>query len=206
VNSHKIRACLFDMDGTFLDSSKSFDRIWGRWAERNGVSYAKVAAAIHGARAVDIIKRILPSCGDPEAEAQAIVEEELTDLADIAAISGAKEFLAKLPERQWTIVTSASRQLACADSKPRDSQSPLNLWRRKTFQRESHRRPAIVWPRVASVANRTSAWCSKIQLLGARQLQLPGRDTSWLRRRTMRVRDRPGGARIRRSDTTTNWK
>lgn len=102
------------MDGTLLDSSRSFDRIWSRWAQRNGVDYAKAAAAMHGARALDIIRRLTPSCRDPEQEAQKIAQEELRDLDGITAIAGAKEFLAKLPKERWTIVTSAIRELAYA--------------------------------------------------------------------------------------------
>ena len=102
------------MVGALLDSSRSFDRIWGRWARRNGVDYAKAASAMHGGRAVDIVRRFAPSCREPEREAQSIEQEELRDLDDVTMIAGAKEFLAKLPKERWTIVTSAIRKLAYA--------------------------------------------------------------------------------------------
>jgi sugar-phosphatase len=114
MTTQAVRACLFDLDGTLLDSHKAFDRIWGQWAHRNGVDYAKAAAAMYGSRAVDMVRRFAPTCGDPEREAHVLEQLELTDLADITAIAGAKRFLAKLPEGRWTIVTSASRKLARA--------------------------------------------------------------------------------------------
>lgn len=114
MNTQAARACLFDMDGTLLDSSRSFDRIWGRWAQRNGVDYTTAAAAMRGGRAVDIVRRFVPSCREPEQEAHRLEQEELRDLDDVTAISGAKEFLAKLPKERWTIVTSAISTLAFA--------------------------------------------------------------------------------------------
>jgi sugar-phosphatase len=114
MNTQAARACLFDMDGTLLDSSRNFDRILGRWAQRNGVDYAKAAAAMHGGRAVDIVRRFAPSCCEPEREAERIEQEELRDLEDVTAIAGAKEFLTKLPKERWTIVTSAMRRVAYA--------------------------------------------------------------------------------------------
>jgi mannitol-1-/sugar-/sorbitol-6-phosphatase len=86
------------MDGTLLDSHKAFERTWSRWAQSNGVGYAEAAAAMHGARAAEIIRRFAPSCSDPEEEARAIEESEMSDLPGIAEIAGARSFLAKLPD------------------------------------------------------------------------------------------------------------
>ena len=107
-------ALLFDMDGTLLDSQRSFDRIWGRWSQRNGVDYTMAAALMRGGRALDIVRRFAPFCPDPKREARSVELEELTDLDDTTAIAGAKQFLAKLPHARWTIVTSAIGELARA--------------------------------------------------------------------------------------------
>lgn len=107
-------AFLFDMDGTLVDSQRSFDRIWGRWSQRNGVDYAVAAASMRGGRAVDIVRRFAPFCPDPVREARSVEQEELTDLDDTTAIAGAKNFLAKLPDARWAIATSAIRELARA--------------------------------------------------------------------------------------------
>jgi sugar-phosphatase len=107
-------ALLFDMDGTLLDSHRSFDRIWGRWSQRNGVDYAAAVGLMRGGRAVDIVRRFAPLCPDPVGEARRVEQEELTDLEDTTAIPGAKDFLAKLPDARWAIVTSAIGRLAHA--------------------------------------------------------------------------------------------
>jgi len=114
MTPYVVRACLFDMDSTLLDSHKVFDRVWGPWAERNGVNYARAAAAMHGGRAVDIIRKFAPGCLDPEREARAIEQLEIGDLADVVPTTGARRLLEDLPAARWTIVTSAVRKLALA--------------------------------------------------------------------------------------------
>lgn len=105
-------AFLFDMDGTILNSIASAERIWGRWAERQGLDLATFLPTMHGARAVDTIRRLgLPGV-DAEAEAEAITRAEIVDTDGIVEVPGAARFLAALPPARWAIVTSAPRELA----------------------------------------------------------------------------------------------
>lgn len=106
------RAFLFDMDGTILTSIAAAERVWGRWASSYGIDVERFLPTIHGARAVDTIRRLnLPNV-DPELEAARITQWELEDLAGIHPIGGAVEFLGGLPIERWAIVTSAPRELA----------------------------------------------------------------------------------------------
>ncbi|MCE4224718.1 HAD-IA family hydrolase [Methylobacterium sp. C25] len=105
-------AFLFDMDGTILTSIASAERVWARWAERHGLDVATFLPTIHGVRTVETIARLgLPGI-DPVAEADAIMQAEMEDVADVAPIAGAPAFLADLPRERWAIVTSAPRLLA----------------------------------------------------------------------------------------------
>lgn len=109
---HRFDALLFDMDGTLLSSVKAAERVWGAWAARHGLDVAAFLPTIHGVQAVETIRRLdLPGV-DPEAEAAAILQQEMDDVAGIEAIPGARRFLAQLPASRWAVVTSAPRRLA----------------------------------------------------------------------------------------------
>ncbi|HET7313066.1 HAD-IA family hydrolase [Salinisphaera sp.] len=105
-------AVLFDMDGTVLTSIAAAERVWTQWAHRHGLDVDAFLPTIHGKRAIDTIRDSGVRGIDPEAEAAAILETEIDDVADIEPIAGAAGFLAGLPHGRWTIVTSAPRRLA----------------------------------------------------------------------------------------------
>jgi sugar-phosphatase len=100
------------MDGTLLSSIAVAERIWGHWARRHHLDVASFLPTIHGVRTVDTIRRLALPGVDAEVEAAAITRAELDDLDGIQAIAGAAEFLRSLPENRWSIVTSATRELA----------------------------------------------------------------------------------------------
>lgn len=105
-------AFLFDMDGTILTSIAAAERVWGRWARAHGLDPAVFLPTIHGARAVDTIRKLgLPGVM-PEDEAVKILQGELDDVEGIAPIAGAEAFLRSLPPQRWAIVTSSPRALA----------------------------------------------------------------------------------------------
>ena len=106
------RAFLFDMDGTLISSTLAAERVWAKWAARHGLDVRTLLPMMHGARAVDTVRRLgLPGI-DPEVEAEKITHDEMEDVDGIFALHGAKEFLAKLPRSRWAIVTSAPLELA----------------------------------------------------------------------------------------------
>ena len=107
-------ALLFDMDGTLIESLEAAERIWGRWAERQGLDVATFLPTIHGSRAIDTIGRLNLPGVDPKVEAKRIEQEEIEDLDGVRPIAGAIAFLGRLPAERWTIVTSAPRELAVA--------------------------------------------------------------------------------------------
>jgi len=100
------------MDGTLLTSIAVAERIWGRWAERHHLDVASFLPTIHGVQTVDTIRRLALPGVDPAIEAAAITRAELDDVDGIEAIAGAADFLRSLPRDRWSIVTSATRDLA----------------------------------------------------------------------------------------------
>ena len=110
----RARALLFDMDGTLVDSTAVVERVWKRAAAKWGADFEKLRHHMHGRRAIDIMREILPPAvsGQLEAEVAAIDAVELTETNGIAAITGASTLLAALPPDAWALVTSARAELA----------------------------------------------------------------------------------------------
>ena len=105
-------AFLFDMDGTVLNSIAAAERVWAAWAERHGVDVQTFLPTIHGARAIDTIRRLNLPGVDAEAQAAFIAQAEIDDVEGIVQIPGAAAFLDSLPSQRWAMVTSAPRDLA----------------------------------------------------------------------------------------------
>ncbi|PZU86002.1 MAG: glycerol-3-phosphatase [Shinella sp.] len=105
---------LFDMDGTLLNSIAAAERVWSRWAERQGLDVEAFLPTMHGKRGIDTIRDLnLPGI-DVEAEALEIERGEIEDVEGVVALPGAVDFLTSLPSARWAIVTSAPVALARA--------------------------------------------------------------------------------------------
>jgi sugar-phosphatase len=106
-------AILFDLDGVLVDSTRSVDRQWRLWAERKGVDGDKVIAIAHGVRTIEVIRFVAPHL-DAESEVQEIESREAEDTDGVEIMSGAVDLVRTIPEGQWGVVTSGTRDLASA--------------------------------------------------------------------------------------------
>lgn len=105
---------LFDMDGTLLNSIAAAERVWGKWAVRQGLDVEAFLPTMHGKRGIDTIRGLgLPGM-DVEAEALVIERGEIEDVEGVVPLPGAVDFLNALPDGRWSIVTSAPIALARA--------------------------------------------------------------------------------------------
>jgi sugar-phosphatase len=107
-----VRAVLFDMDGTLLDSTPAVDRSWARWEARWGVRLG-VRASTLGRPARDIVAERVPPA-DADAAFRDIERLEVADTEGIVALPGARELLAAIPAGRWAVATSCSAPLAAA--------------------------------------------------------------------------------------------
>ena len=64
MNVRDIRAVLFDMDGTLVDSDDAVDRAWTRWAVEYGVPPADALAIAYGSPSETTIARLRPDLAE----------------------------------------------------------------------------------------------------------------------------------------------
>lgn len=107
-----VRALLFDMDGTLVDSIAVVERTWSRFAKRHGLDLDRLLAACHGRRTSETVAEFAPPGVSVAEETARIDAEELADFDGIVEVPGAARLLASLPADRWAMVTSADRNLA----------------------------------------------------------------------------------------------
>ncbi|MGC8607243.1 MAG: HAD family hydrolase [Vulcanisaeta sp.] len=110
-----IRAVIFDLDGTLVDTIPLHVLSWIETCKHLGLSIPTMdhVNTLIGLRALDIARKL---CGDENAEKALQIKNEiyLSLLGGAKAINGAPELLKMLKEKGFTIgiVTSSSRRVA----------------------------------------------------------------------------------------------
>lgn len=109
----QVRGILFDMDGVLVSSLGSVERSWAKWGEMRGVDTELAVKTAHGQRAIETVRKLRPDLNDVE-ELKVIEELEIADKEDIQILAGVPRILNALPQKFWTVVTSATEKLARA--------------------------------------------------------------------------------------------
>ena len=114
----KFKGCLFDLDGTLVDSLPVVNRVWSALAERHGLDCEHVLNTIHGRRASESVHELLAFKGKSviEEEIAYLKEQETNDTDGVIAIDGAVQFINRLNQLDipWAIVTSGETSVALA--------------------------------------------------------------------------------------------
>ena len=107
----RTRGLLFDMDGVLVSSLGSVERSWQTWAEGHGLDVRDTIKTAHGMRAIETV-RVLKPDADHAAELKVIENLEIGDNQGLQVLEGVASILQLLPQKFWTIVTSATERLA----------------------------------------------------------------------------------------------
>lgn len=104
---------LFDNDGVLVDSHDQVVEAWTALAGEFDLDVEPLLIELVGVRAIDTLSRHLPADAAQQA-VKRLEDLEVETAASTQPLAGALELLDSLPDRSWTIVTSASRRLAVA--------------------------------------------------------------------------------------------
>lgn len=102
---------LFDMDGVLVSSIGSVERSWEKWSVARGVDPAHAIRIAHGRRAIETVRLLRPDLNDQE-ELEWLEQMEIDDKIGVQMLHGVRPILETLPEKYWTVVTSATERLA----------------------------------------------------------------------------------------------
>src|ERR1700691_4060534 len=105
------RGILFDMDGVLVSSLGSVERSWERWALARGIDPDLAIRTAHGRRAIETVRMLRPELNDVE-ELAWLEAMEIADNVGLETLGGVERILGQLPEKYWTVVTSATEKLA----------------------------------------------------------------------------------------------
>ncbi|MDC0609585.1 HAD-IA family hydrolase [Vibrio sp.] len=114
----KFKGCLFDLDGTLIDSFAAAERAWTLIAMRNNLDVEHVLSVIHGRPAIESLTEVLEGQSHKtiQEEFDWLVQCETEDISDVVALNGSVAFLERLSALKvpWGIVTSGSYSVAKA--------------------------------------------------------------------------------------------
>ena len=112
--STTLAGILFDLDGTLVDSTEVVERQWWTFLDWYGLPAEAFPEPLHGMRAEDHIRKMLPASEVATAVAR-LAELEATDIAGVVAVAGAAELLDAVSKvLPWGIVTSGTLAVATA--------------------------------------------------------------------------------------------
>jgi len=109
----RVRGILFDMDGVLVSSLGSVERSWTIWAEARGIDPELAIRTAHGRRAIESVRLLRPDLND-EQELKWLEDMEVEDNEGLEILKGVQPILEAIPEKHWTVVTSATERLARA--------------------------------------------------------------------------------------------
>lgn len=119
-----VDVCLFDLDGTIIDSTFAAESAWKKLCSKYGVDPEEFFKHSHGSRTEEMLARFFPSLDNTDNAALKVLELSMANdyLDSVHLIPGAEKLLLSLDvdtkdnrplvNRKWAIVTSGSPHIA----------------------------------------------------------------------------------------------
>ncbi|QIS13914.1 HAD-IA family hydrolase [Nocardia arthritidis] len=104
-------AVLFDMDGVLVDSAAVIEQNLRGWAGEHGLDADHVIAVCPGRTLAELVAEVAPFL-DARAEAQRLLEQDISNTDRLTACPGAEHLIRQLPESVWAVVTSGHYPVA----------------------------------------------------------------------------------------------
>lgn len=94
-----------------MSSIGSVERSWEKWSAARGIDPAHAIGMAHGRRAIETVRLLRPDLNDQE-ELAWLEQMEINDNVGVQMLHGVGAILEILPQKFWTVVTSATERLA----------------------------------------------------------------------------------------------
>ena len=120
--------CLFDLDGTIVDTTIASESAWTKLCEIHNVNPNELFKVSHGSKSAEMFKLFFPNVDNSNNQATLALEKDMADgyVSKVHLVPGAKELLLALDKdtsdssvnykegdrRKWAIVTSGNHYLA----------------------------------------------------------------------------------------------
>ncbi|GMM54530.1 hypothetical protein DAKH74_011460 [Maudiozyma humilis] len=120
--------CLFDLDGTLVDTTYASNSVWIKLCTEHDVDPNELFKVSHGSRTAEMLARFFPDVDNTDDKCVQQMERDMADnyIDNVKVIAGAPELLRALDKdpqndamdlraagkRKWAIVTSGSNYIA----------------------------------------------------------------------------------------------
>lgn len=106
--------CLFDLDGTLVNTTDAVERIWVDLCSKHNVSVDKLFEYSHGTRTSEVLAKFFPEIDNTDNKAAYAFDKSIVDKHGhlVKVIPGHAKLLNSLNKHKWCIVTSGNQVLA----------------------------------------------------------------------------------------------
>lgn len=104
-----VKALVFDMDGTLVDSGIAVKTAWQSFSKRYGIDYQEVFEYANGRTTLAAITHFLKDPQLAKIEVEKVEVQESCALSGGGAVPGVLHLLQSLPADKWAVATSATR-------------------------------------------------------------------------------------------------
>jgi 2-deoxyglucose-6-phosphatase len=106
--------CLFDLDGTIVNTTKAVEHIWEELCKEHGVEVNQLYEYSHGRRTAETLARFFPKIDNTNNRGAHEFEEKIVSQYSnlVEVIPGQSQLLNALEYGKWCIVTSGNKKLA----------------------------------------------------------------------------------------------